>query len=118
MRLFFVSSTHSLLSDDNDNAPVFDKSTYEFRIDDTIEKNTVIGTVHASDRDLADNARITWGAIKMDSATAEGGVSFLGEPMINDTLKIIISYETVTKPTLRKLYRLTVVATDNGEVPR
>ena len=105
------------LVDINDNSPIFDKDEYLFTIEDTIEKNTVIGHVEATDVDLELNGKVEY-TVEQDDGEVNGDVEFRGELMPNGSLGILLTYETVSRPAFLARYRLTVIAKDGGENPR
>lgn len=48
------------LTDENDNGPVFNASSYTFTIQDSITQPTRVGVVRAQDADAGDNARLEY----------------------------------------------------------
>jgi len=56
--------------DDNDHAPVFTRSNYDFRVVENVDIGHLVGTVTASDKDEGINAKISF------LLTAEDGSEF------------------------------------------
>lgn len=48
------------VTDDNDNAPTFDRRRYEVDVDDDVDVGTIVATVNASDDDAAKLGRVTY----------------------------------------------------------
>lgn len=49
--------------DDNDNDPVFARDSYEFAVEESVPRGTVLGAVRASDKDLGPNAALRYALI-------------------------------------------------------
>lgn len=46
--------------DANDNAPLFARNAYEFSVEENVARNTVLGTISATDNDAGVNAEIRY----------------------------------------------------------
>ena len=91
-----------VITDSNDNSPIFSPSTYSELVYDDIEIGSTIVTVHASDKDHDGNQPITY-AIEED---------FGGPFEINSTSGDILVSDDLGLP---QDYHFTVMATDSGE---
>nr|XP_042897100.1 fat-like cadherin-related tumor suppressor homolog isoform X1 [Parasteatoda tepidariorum] len=101
-----MSTLEVLLSDTNDNAPVFAQELYSVNIPEDSEVGTLITKVHASDRDIGINRLISYYLV--DSAHSHFS--------IDETTGIV----SLNKPVDREetaMYNLTVQASDHG-IPR
>ncbi|KAK3744427.1 hypothetical protein QZH41_003165 [Actinostola sp. cb2023] len=96
------------ITDSNDNNPVFSVSAYNFSVAEDSGKGWVVGRVHATDRDKADNGRVIYviqdtEMLKTFSINQTSGeISLSGE----------IDYEVTN------VYELLVTAVDQGTHPR
>ena len=66
---FEKSTTHSftlVLTDLNDNAPVFDEEKTLFEVDETVAMNQVAMTITARDVDEGENARVVYSVLNMN----------------------------------------------------
>nr|ALL98470.1 dachsous Ex isoform [Drosophila melanogaster] len=88
--------------DANDNDPKFQKSKYEFRIEENLRRGSVVGVVTASDLDLGENAAIRYSLLPINS-------SFQVHPVTGE-----ISTREPLDRELRELYDLVVEARDQG----
>ena len=64
--------------DVNDNVPVFDSLSYEFSVPEHSALGAVVGTISASDRDIMDNAKLSYSLHSMsgyDECLAKCGVN-------------------------------------------
>ena len=57
------------VTDINDNRPVFNPQKYNVTIDENIAVNTAIVTVTATDRDIGENARLSYSFTKMEPSS-------------------------------------------------
>ena len=46
--------------DDNDHAPVFTRSKYDFRVAENVDTGHLVGTLTASDKDEGINAKVSF----------------------------------------------------------
>ncbi|CAD5112516.1 DgyrCDS1729 [Dimorphilus gyrociliatus] len=92
--------------DANDHEPVFQKSHYQGRVLETAEKNQVILTVRATDKDVGKNKDIKY-RTKFDNQLF-GVRAKTGQVYVNGPL----DYETESR------YQLTILAEDGGQTPR
>ncbi|KAH8282937.1 hypothetical protein KR054_010997, partial [Drosophila jambulina] len=88
--------------DANDNDPKFQKSKYEFRIEENLRRGSVVGVVMASDLDVGENAAIRYSLLPANS-------SFQVHPVTGE-----ISTREPLDRELRELYDLMVEARDQG----
>ena len=49
-----------VLTDKNDNAPIFAESLYKMDVDEDVWTNTLVGQVTATDADIAPNNRLSY----------------------------------------------------------
>ncbi|KAH8279555.1 hypothetical protein KR018_000821 [Drosophila ironensis] len=88
--------------DANDNDPKFQRSKYEFRIEENLRRGSVVGVVTASDVDLGENAAIKYSLLPANS-------SFQVHPVTGE-----ISTREPLDRELREVYDLIVEARDQG----
>lgn len=88
--------------DENDNAPIFEKSLASFRVTENALNGTIIFRLNATDADLGENARITYSLLTDTS-------DFRVDP---DTGVLIISSPLDRER--QDLYELQIRASDNG----
>ena len=53
-----------VITDINDNDPQFLRSSYNFQIEENKPRNTTIGEVQASDRDINQNAQLLYSIVQ------------------------------------------------------
>jgi len=98
-----TSQVEILVSDLNDNAPLFSTNLYTANLPEDTEKGTLVTKVHATDRDIGVNRKIKYALI--DSAkghfkmAGDSGIITLAKPLDREQ---------------RALFNLTVQATDQG----
>ncbi|NXN90819.1 PCD12 protein, partial [Rhinopomastus cyanomelas] len=92
------------ISDVNDNAPSFDKATYEVAVAENSEAPAFLLTVHATDPDLGFNGKITY---SIPDSSASGLVS------INPTTGDVFALQAFDYEQVRRLEFL-VTAEDSG----
>uniref|UniRef100_A0A914XSI8 Cadherin domain-containing protein n=1 Tax=Plectus sambesii TaxID=2011161 RepID=A0A914XSI8_9BILA len=100
------------VTDDNDNAPQFDRVSYETSISLNMDVGHSVVTVFADDRDAPPNARITY-ELKADETAGE---EFADDPTYFNILKSESGEVTLTKsiPPEKTKFKFFVVANDNG----
>ncbi|CAL1526296.1 unnamed protein product [Lymnaea stagnalis] len=90
------------VTDVNDEAPAFDKPTYEFDVLENLPENTTVNTVRATDRDSGDNGAVVYSML----------------PKLSP-FRILSNGAIVTKEELDRevhdLYTMTVYAEDKGK---
>ena len=59
-RLSSVCNVIITISDTNSHRPIFDKSSYQATVNENVAVGKSVITVHASDDDVGENARITY----------------------------------------------------------
>ena len=96
------------VQDVNDNTPVFNQTSYDVKVLESIPLNTKFGHVNASDRDSGNNARITF-QLKPGPDSSKFGI------FPNDGY--LYNKQNLDREA-KDRYQLTVVATDNGIPPR
>lgn len=94
------------VNDINDNAPVFEKSSYEFRIAEGSYDNFVVGQITATDADFGENGNITYSILQKRE-------EFTHMPLIikNDG-SLLVQGELDRE--LKSVFSFRVLAQDNG----
>ncbi|XP_077966243.1 cadherin EGF LAG seven-pass G-type receptor 2-like [Styela clava] len=90
------------VTDANTHVPEFDKSSYEITVSEDVDIGTMIQQVHATDKDVGENAKITY-ALQAPSRAFS----------LNPTTGEIKTKTKLDYDTMSQLY-LTVIAKDNG----
>ncbi|EDV25061.1 uncharacterized protein TRIADDRAFT_25152, partial [Trichoplax adhaerens] len=90
--------------DYNDNAPVFDKPTYEATLQEFSPPHQPVVTVHATDQDSGDNSRIVY-SIEITSTN---------QFYINSTTGTIYTDRTIEYNPNMPIIQLVITARDNG----
>ncbi|KAH0618131.1 hypothetical protein JD844_017117 [Phrynosoma platyrhinos] len=100
------------ISDVNDNTPVFEKSLFEMQMQENNIPGLLIGSVHAVDLDVEQNAKLTYSLLpgKVDVAPAASYISINSETG-NIYAVRSLDYEQI------KDFKVTVRATDSGTPP-
>jgi hypothetical protein len=93
------------LIDENDNAPKFDKSPFNFIIYENNPINFLIGYINASDADIEENGRITY---KIKEPEYENYFSI-------DSKTGMLSAKKSLDREEKSIYRFQVIASDNGK---
>lgn len=64
------AATHVIVNvlDANDNEPIFAQPSYQFRVEENVRRNTIIGIVSATDADLGINAELKYNLIPDNSS--------------------------------------------------
>lgn len=101
------SSVELLLSDVNDNPPVFGQSTYEVALPEDTPAGRLVAQVHASDRDLGPNRRLSYSLVE---ASANSHFSV-------DALSGLVRLERPLDREECARFNLTVQAQDHGQPP-
>ncbi|XP_040200860.1 protocadherin gamma-B1-like isoform X37 [Rana temporaria] len=98
--------------DVNDNAPVFDKSTYTVYIQENNAQGTSIHRIHASDCDINENAKLSYSVLgnNVDGIPVSSYVS------INSITGIIYAQRSFDYEQLRE-FQFQVMAKDSGNPP-
>ena len=107
---FARSSTSTLViyvTDENDNAPILEKTEYEFYLTENSPADTVIGRVSAYDLDLGRNAEITYKfAIENDRFEIDKQSGFISSKIVIDRENMATSSE----------FDIEVIVSDQGLV--
>ncbi|XP_015266168.1 PREDICTED: protocadherin beta-16-like [Gekko japonicus] len=100
------------ISDVNDNAPLFEKSTYEIQIQENNIPGLLIGLVRADDLDTAQNAKVTYSLLpgKVSDQPVSSYVSINSETGNLYAIRSV-DYEQI------KDFQVTVRAVDSGSPP-
>ncbi|XP_069812882.1 protocadherin gamma-B7-like [Dendropsophus ebraccatus] len=103
---------HITVSDVNDNAPVFDKPLYISYIPEHTPAGTSIQSIHASDLDDSENARVTYSIINsnIDDIPVTSYVS------INSVTGVLYAQRSFDYEQLRE-FQFQVMAKDSGSPP-
>ncbi|KAL1434882.1 hypothetical protein MTO96_001759 [Rhipicephalus appendiculatus] len=99
------SSIEVLLSDVNDNPPVFGQKAYELALPEDTPAGRLVAHVHAVDRDLGVNRRLSYSFVQADghfSVDAHSGLVRLEQPLDREQCA---------------RFNLTVQAQDHGQPP-
>lgn len=101
------SSVELLLSDVNDNPPVFSQSAYEVALPEDTPAGRLVAQVHAMDRDLGPNRRLSYSLVEASagshfSVDAHSGLVRLERPLDREECA---------------RFNLTVQAQDHGQPP-
>uniref|UniRef100_A0A8D8TPP1 Cadherin-89D n=1 Tax=Cacopsylla melanoneura TaxID=428564 RepID=A0A8D8TPP1_9HEMI len=94
------------VNDVNDNAPVFEKSSYEFRIPEGVYDDLVVGQVTATDADFGENGNISYSILQKREDFSQMPLS------ITKDGSILIQGELDRE--LKGVYSFRVLAQDNG----
>jgi hypothetical protein len=57
--------------DVNDHAPVFNKESYQFDVNENAPIGHIIGTIFTTDKDINDNARVSYSVITAGNESKE-----------------------------------------------
>lgn len=63
-----ISQVQVTVLDANDNDPVFSKTSYEFKIEENLQRGARVGTVTATDIDVGSNAAIKYNLIPSNTS--------------------------------------------------
>lgn len=95
-----------LLSDINDNPPIFTKLVYSVAVPEDSEIGTLLGKVHATDKDLDINRKISYSFV--DSSNDHFSI---------DSITGIVRLQESLDRETKAMYNLTIKATDHGVSP-
>nr|XP_056718896.1 protocadherin beta-16-like [Euleptes europaea]XP_056722692.1 protocadherin beta-16-like [Euleptes europaea] len=98
-----------LISDINDNSPVFDKTKYEMQLWENNIPGLLMGSVHAVDLDMEQNAQVTYSLVP-GNASGAPVASYVSINSENGNLYVLrsLDYEQI------KEFQVTVRASDGG----
>lgn len=94
------------VNDINDNAPVFEKASYEFRISEGTYEDFVVGQIIASDADFGENGNITYSILQKREDFSQMPLS------ITKDGSLLVQGELDRE--LKSIYSFRVLAQDNG----
>lgn len=92
-----------IILDENDNAPIFEKTLASFRVTENALNGTIILRLNATDADLGENARIIYSIVTDTNdfrIDPETGILFISSPLDRER---------------QDLYELQIRASDNGQ---
>eukprot|EP00079_Xenopus_tropicalis_P023308 XP_012815614.1 PREDICTED: protocadherin gamma-B2-like [Xenopus tropicalis] len=101
-----------IISDVNDNAPVFEKANYIIYVAENNSPGTSIYNIHASDSDLNDNGKIAYSVL----SNKEDEVSMLSYISINSMTGVLYAQRSLDYEQLRE-FQFQVMAKDSGSPP-
>ncbi|KAL8194374.1 UNVERIFIED_CONTAM: hypothetical protein K2H54_016375 [Gekko kuhli] len=101
-----------LISDVNDNSPVFEKSKYEMQVWENNIPGLLMGSVHAVDLDMEQNAKVTYSLV-FGNASGAPAASYISINSEVGNLYILrsLDYEQI------KEFQVRVRASDRGSPP-
>nr|XP_056722684.1 protocadherin beta-16-like isoform X4 [Euleptes europaea] len=101
-----------LISDINDNSPVFEKTKYEMQLWENNIPGLLMGSVHAVDLDVEQNAQVTYSLVPGNASGAHMA-SYVSINSENGNLYVLrsLDYEQI------KEFQVTVRASDGGSPP-
>nr|XP_056718892.1 protocadherin beta-16-like [Euleptes europaea] len=101
-----------LISDINDNSPGFEKAKYEMQLWENNIPGLLIGSVHAVDLDVEQNAQVTYSLVP-GNASGAPVASYVSINSENGNLYVLhsLDYEQI------KEFQVTVKASDGGSPP-
>ncbi|KAL8194370.1 UNVERIFIED_CONTAM: hypothetical protein K2H54_016336 [Gekko kuhli] len=101
-----------LISDINDNSPVFEKSKYEMQVWENNIPGLLMGSVHAVDLDVEQNAKVTYSLVP-GNATGAPAASYVSINSETGNLYVLrsLDYEQI------KEFQVRVRASDGGSPP-
>ncbi|XP_068133863.1 protocadherin gamma-B1-like isoform X45 [Hyperolius riggenbachi] len=108
-QLFTNKSIQLIISDVNDNAPVFDKVNYVVYVPENNPQGTSIHSVHATDRDINENAKIIYSILSNNI----DGIPVSSYVSINSITGIIYAQRSFDYEQLRE-FQFNVMAKDGG----
>ncbi|XP_040271405.1 protocadherin gamma-B1-like [Bufo bufo] len=100
------------ISDVNDNPPAFEKKMYIVYVHENNPQGTSIHSIHASDRDINENAKITYFVI----STNIDGIPVSSYVSINSVSGVIYAQRSFDYEQLRE-FQFQVMAKDSGSPP-
>ncbi|XP_069725664.1 protocadherin beta-4-like [Phaenicophaeus curvirostris] len=120
------------ISDVNDNAPVFNQTSYTMYVRENNIPTMLVGTVHASDADIGPNAKVTYSLAPAHSAehppsslcisvNSENGHVFVLRPLDYEQLKqievLVIASDAGSPPLSANVTVHLVVVDENDNAP-
>nr|XP_056718889.1 protocadherin beta-16-like [Euleptes europaea] len=111
-RLTTKRTIRVLISDINDNSPVFEKAKYEMQLWENNIPGLLMGSVHAVDLDVEQNAQVTYSLVP-GNASGAPVASYVSINSENGNLYVLrsLDYEQI------KEFQVTVRASDGGSPP-
>nr|XP_056722695.1 protocadherin beta-16-like [Euleptes europaea] len=112
LRLTTKRTITVLISDINDNSPVFEKAKYEMQLWENNIPGLLMGSVHAVDRDMEQNSQVTYSLVP-GNASGAPVASYVSINSENGNLYVLrsLDYEQI------KEFQVTVRASDGGSPP-
>eukprot|EP00079_Xenopus_tropicalis_P023307 XP_012815613.2 PREDICTED: protocadherin gamma-B1-like [Xenopus tropicalis] len=101
-----------IISDVNDNAPVFEKANYIIYVAENNSPGTSIYNIHASDSDLSENGKIVYSVL----GNNKDEVSMLSYISINSMTGVLYAQRSFDYEQLRE-FQFQVMAKDSGSPP-
>ncbi|XP_069725658.1 protocadherin beta-15-like [Phaenicophaeus curvirostris] len=119
------------ISDVNDNAPVFNQTSYTMYVRENNVPTVLVGAVHASDADIGPNAKVTYSLIPSQrterppysciSVNSENGHVFVLRPLDYEQLKqlevLVIASDAGSPPLSANVTVRLVVVDENDNAP-
>ncbi|XP_069725221.1 protocadherin beta-15-like [Phaenicophaeus curvirostris] len=119
------------ISDVNDNAPVFNQTSYTMYVRENSVPTVLVGTVHASDADIGPNAKVTYSLAPAHlteqppcsciSVNSENGHVFVLRPLDYEELKqvevLVIACDAGSPPLNANVTVRLVVVDENDNAP-
>ncbi|XP_053935935.1 protocadherin beta-4-like [Cuculus canorus] len=129
-----LTTTHTFtveISDVNDNAPVFNQTSYTMYVRENNIPTMLVGVVHASDADIGPNAKVTYSLAPVHTAeqppssfisvNSENGHVFLLRPLDYEELKhvevLVIASDAGSPPLSANATVRLVVLDENDNAP-
>ncbi|KAL8194367.1 UNVERIFIED_CONTAM: hypothetical protein K2H54_016313 [Gekko kuhli] len=111
-RLISIRIINVKISDVNDNSPVFEKSKYEMQVWENNIPGLLIGSVHAVDLDVEQNAKVTYTLVP-GNASGAPAASYVSINSETGNLYVLrsLDYEQI------KEFQVRVRASDGGSPP-
>ncbi|XP_069725218.1 protocadherin beta-15-like [Phaenicophaeus curvirostris] len=116
------------ISDVNDNAPVFNQTSYTMYVHENNIPTVLVGTIHASDADIGPNAKVTYSLAPAHlteqppcsciSVNSENGHVFVLRPLDYEQLKqieVLVIASDAGSPPLRDNVTVRVVVVDEND---
>ncbi|OCT88446.1 hypothetical protein XELAEV_18017077mg [Xenopus laevis] len=101
-----------IISDVNDNAPIFEKANYIIYVAENNSPGTSIYNIHASDSDLNENRKIVYSVL----ANNKDEISMLSYISINSMTGVLYAQHSFDYEQLRE-FKFQVMAKDSGSPP-
>ncbi len=101
--------------DVNDNAPVFEKPSYELSVHESTPTATPLLSVRAVDADSGDNGRVSYSIAAAGVGSIGGSIGVdIGDLFSIDSVGGVVSLQAGLDRESRDSFEVTVVAEDNG----